>query len=337
MRLRKGSAEEIHPGIFRLRLPLPGGKPDHINAYVFTGSHPLLFDTGMHQSAVHLENALAGLGLSFSDLECVILSHRHFDHYGAAADILKRSGKSIPMIAHPSEAPYMAAQNGLGLSIADLWQWLTVSGVPFRYKATVTLVALLFKTFARKIQVNHFSSEDESILAGDYQARIIEAPGHSEGVLCLYLPGENLLFSSDHILPYLPHSDPFLFHLKGGIERFNQEEYFKSLKSMADLGPSKVFPGHGDPICDMEAVLAGYHKEYLKKDRRILAFIQSEPATAYEIACGLFPRVFKRLNGFAVYIAVSEVYTHLQVLVRDGKVVTKLQNGVIRFLIHPGS
>ena len=60
----------------------------------------LLFDTGQSPDAM-VRNA-DRLGVSFSDVHSVILSHGHFDHTGGLAGLAGRRGvRALPMVVHP--------------------------------------------------------------------------------------------------------------------------------------------------------------------------------------------------------------------------------------------
>ncbi|GAB3885837.1 hypothetical protein GCM10029964_049150 [Kibdelosporangium lantanae] len=61
----------------------------------------LLFDTGQSPDAM-VRNADL-LGVSFSDVHSVVLSHGHFDHTGGLAGLAGRRGvRALPMVVHPS-------------------------------------------------------------------------------------------------------------------------------------------------------------------------------------------------------------------------------------------
>lgn len=322
---KKFKVIKIYPGIFMIKLPLPEVKPDHLNVYFFcgdtkTGGTNTLLDTGMKQTGPVLEAALASIGFTLGDLDQIVVSHGHYDHYGAAAWIRKRSGKNIPVIAHPDEAERLAAANGLGITLPFLYPYLKITGLPFHLRMAVIYTALLFKSYTDGIQPDILASDGDDIMVGSYKATILSASGHSRGSLCIWLENEKLLFSADLLLAYLPHTDPYLMHLKGGKERCNQADYYKSIGRMEALSPDYVFPGHGDILSDLPVIISNYHKEYLKKDAKILKAIKKQERTVYEIAKKLFPKALKTGNGFPIYIVVSEIYSHLQLLVQNGYV-----------------
>lgn len=68
---------------------------------VFSGkkSKVILFDTG-GSSDVIAEN-VKRMGLSINEVDCIVLSHGHYDHFGGLASVVKLVGKEdLPVIVH---------------------------------------------------------------------------------------------------------------------------------------------------------------------------------------------------------------------------------------------
>jgi len=61
--------------------------------------HKVLMDAGI--SATCLFHNAALLGVDFNDLESVVLSHGHFDHFGGLQDLLFSLDDGIPLVLHP--------------------------------------------------------------------------------------------------------------------------------------------------------------------------------------------------------------------------------------------
>jgi 7,8-dihydropterin-6-yl-methyl-4-(beta-D-ribofuranosyl)aminobenzene 5'-phosphate synthase len=60
----------------------------------------LLFDTGLSPDAM-VTNA-GRLGVDFSEIQAVVLSHGHFDHAGGLSGLAgKKGARSLPMVVHP--------------------------------------------------------------------------------------------------------------------------------------------------------------------------------------------------------------------------------------------
>jgi glyoxylase-like metal-dependent hydrolase (beta-lactamase superfamily II) len=63
-----------------------------VSAYVLARSgEAAVVDTGVARSADAIESSLAGIGLGWDAVGHVILTHRHPDHAGSAADVLNRA------------------------------------------------------------------------------------------------------------------------------------------------------------------------------------------------------------------------------------------------------
>jgi 7,8-dihydropterin-6-yl-methyl-4-(beta-D-ribofuranosyl)aminobenzene 5'-phosphate synthase len=68
---------------------------------VFNGaeSHSILFDTGGSSDGI-ITNA-KGMGFDLNEVECIVLSHGHYDHFGGLLAVLKVIDKSnLPIIVH---------------------------------------------------------------------------------------------------------------------------------------------------------------------------------------------------------------------------------------------
>src|SRR5579863_9273398 len=85
---------EVHPGIYEIFLPLPM-RPTIINVYLIDcrGAWALV-DTGMNtpESRAALDDAFAQAGIKLADLDVLIGTHHHIDHFGASGEIQRISG-----------------------------------------------------------------------------------------------------------------------------------------------------------------------------------------------------------------------------------------------------
>ena len=67
-----------------------------VSAYVLVrGGEAAIVDTGVANSADAIESSLSGVGLDWSTVGHMILTHHHGDHAGSAADILERAPEAI--------------------------------------------------------------------------------------------------------------------------------------------------------------------------------------------------------------------------------------------------
>lgn len=97
----------------------------------------------------------------------VVLTHCHYDHIGAVADIMEATGAKLVM----------------GTKEKDNY-----------FNDNVTLSGHFGGTI-KKCEPDVLLSEGDVLVAGKYQFNILETPGHTNGSICLL--GENSLFSGD--------------------------------------------------------------------------------------------------------------------------------------------
>ena len=80
-----------------------------VSAYILArGGQAAIVDTGVGGSAGAIEDSLAEIGLDWSAVEHLILTHRHNDHAGSATEIME---------AAPEMAAYAGAEDISGISV----------------------------------------------------------------------------------------------------------------------------------------------------------------------------------------------------------------------------
>jgi 7,8-dihydropterin-6-yl-methyl-4-(beta-D-ribofuranosyl)aminobenzene 5'-phosphate synthase len=82
---------------------------------VFSGdkSSCILFDTGGSPKTI-IANA-ERMSINLSDIECVVLSHGHYDHFGGLANVVKKiSKRDLPIIVHENMFKTRGSASALG-------------------------------------------------------------------------------------------------------------------------------------------------------------------------------------------------------------------------------
>lgn len=154
-------------------------------------------------------------------LKHVLLTHAHFDHIGAVADVVKATG--APLAIHPLELPLLRAKGGAA-----------AFGLPIRPcpEPSVLLEA------------------GQIIEAGRMRFEVLFVPGHTVGHVAFYEPRAKAVFSGD-----------VLFNEGIGRTDFPGGDYSTLMRSIHEVlfalpDETAVYPGHG-PATTIGAERAG--------------------------------------------------------------------------------
>ena len=216
------------------RLPLHG-----TNAYVISGDHHVLVDTGPARSRAALLDALAALQLTGADLSLVVATHAHATSIGSAA-YLQRT-YHVPVAVHQSDAPIMA------------------SGMD-RDRRPRTLSERLVRLFGDRtfeaVSPDVVFGHSMSLEAFGCHATVVHTPGHTIGSVSVVLPtgdamvGDLVMGGSlgGRLLSHLPERH----YLAEDPERV-----VRSLAVLERLGVQRLHPGTGDTLqmADVSALI----------------------------------------------------------------------------------
>jgi glyoxylase-like metal-dependent hydrolase (beta-lactamase superfamily II) len=143
-------------------------------------------------------------------IDHVLLTHAHFDHIGAAAEVVKASG--APLALHPGDLPVLQAGGGA----------LFFGFQPPPIPAEVARLAA-----------------GQEIGVGELTLRVLHTPGHSPGHVTFYAPAEGALFDGDVLFAGgIGRTD-----LPGGSFEVLMRSIGEQLMTLPD--DTAVYPGHG--------------------------------------------------------------------------------------------
>ena len=97
--------ELVRPGLWSIPVPIPNNSLRYVFVYAFeTAAGPYLVDAGWNtdEAFAALGDGLAHAGFQLSDVQGVLVTHIHPDHYGLAGRIREASGAWIAL--HPADA-----------------------------------------------------------------------------------------------------------------------------------------------------------------------------------------------------------------------------------------
>lgn len=305
------------PEIIRIVLPSPMPN-DVVDMYLVLDDPLTLIDAGYNNAVTRerLGQTLASRGLSLSHIRRVIVTHTHPDHVGFAAAVQVASGATV--LLHRRE--WDKIQQGTADNAAILY-W---AGVPTAQLPSVrtTAPAVVYPPAVE------FISDGDIIPFEHWQLRVAHTPGHCSGLVCLHAAGEEILFSSDHLVPdFAPallveadESSP-----TGRTESYNQ--YFASLRRLSTLAVRHVCPGHGEPFAAYHAAIERLYRGHARKLERLKGLLAGQPQTAYDFVRRLNPD----MQGSIVFFACGDTISHLDKLVELGDAVVEDRDGVLYY------
>jgi glyoxylase-like metal-dependent hydrolase (beta-lactamase superfamily II) len=333
-KLKSKQIIEVLPGLYQISIPIPIESLRNVFAYLAVdGDHNLLIDTGWSSEAAReaLRGGLESLGLSFTKIEKIVVSHLHPDHFGLAQEI-KESSPNSRLIMHKADAAWiLKTKLEFEQFLSELFVFLRLHGMPNSELTEVHDSSLKMLSFFTPPKPNFIAEGGEILEVGDkWKFRIIHTPGHTAGNLCLYdIAGSNVLFSGDHILPTITPNVSL-------SPRYNGDplgDYIDSLTSLKKLDVESILPSHeyvfrnlGRRIDD----ISFHHKERL--DEVLLTFKESpkEKFDAYNVSKRIRWKTgsWDKISAWERRAALMETLAHLQYLKKRGKLKMITESGI---------
>lgn len=152
--------------------------------------------------------------LEGAKIDAIVLTHSHWDHTGAAADLAKLTG--APVIASAEDAKYIENPVAEGTSRT-----------------------------AAACKVDRTVTNGDTVKIGNMQWKVIETPGHTSGSICLFCIPQ--FGNHEDGYPVLISGDTLFAGTTGrtDFERGSDTDMAESMKKLAMLtDDTVVLPGH---------------------------------------------------------------------------------------------
>jgi glyoxylase-like metal-dependent hydrolase (beta-lactamase superfamily II) len=311
--------ERVRPGLWSVPVPLPNNSLRYVFVYVFeTDAGPYLIDAGWNTDDAYaaLTLGLEQVGTRIDDVQGVLVTHIHPDHYGLAGRVRDTSGAWVAL--HPADAELIHDRYEEPTDLLErVGRMLRRVGAPEIELASLQQAAMPVLRFVSSAQPDVLVGDGDRPDVPGWDLEAIWTPGHSPGHLCFWEPRHRLMLSGDHVLPRITPNIPF--HPQAGADPLG--DYLNSLDKLEDYDSEEVLPAHEHRFVGLQRRLAQLRTHHQSRFDEVVAAINDGVTSAWDIAARMrWSRPWDRIEGFMKRAAVAEAMSHLRALENRGLV-----------------
>jgi glyoxylase-like metal-dependent hydrolase (beta-lactamase superfamily II) len=316
------SLTAVASGVFELRLPIPW-EDGWVNCFLLPRKGRVdVIDCGMNSEGTvpAIQAAVREVGGPGAHLGTLLVTHIHPDHYGAAGALVAEGAR---LLLHRLEVP-MVNPRYLEIEqlVEEVGRYLAMHGVPADEAERLKNASRWTREFVTPAAPYLVLDGGELLELGERTLRVEWTPGHSPGHVCLFDPGDRLLFAGDQLLAETspnvglhPQSTPYPL-----------DDYLHGLERLARLDPSLILPGHGRPFTGAPERNAHLREHHERRKRQMVELIGDGELSAWEVAVAVWGR---REDVHDQRLALQEGLAHLQSLSREGRLEKPARSGRI--------
>jgi glyoxylase-like metal-dependent hydrolase (beta-lactamase superfamily II) len=310
----------VLPGVHRIPLPLPTDGLRAVNVYALEVDEGLVLVDGgwaLPESRALLGRALEELGRDLREVQQVLVTHIHRDHYTQAVTLREEFGTSVRL--------------GIG-EIPSMRRLLDDRGSVLEERARLLRLHGAFDLAAGLVMDGRSSGRprpryeepDEwlapgPISVGGLTLEAVSTPGHTQGHMVFHDTVRGVLFAGDHVLPHITPSIGF----EPTRPEFPLQDYLGSLRRVLELPDADLLPAHGPAGGSSHARVHELLDHHERRLRDTFDAVLAGASTAVEVARVLRwtgrGRALSELDEFDRVLAVLETAAHLDVLVLRGE------------------
>jgi glyoxylase-like metal-dependent hydrolase (beta-lactamase superfamily II) len=188
-------------------------------------------------------------------------------------------------------------------------------------------VSLAFRAWGARADVARVLREGDVLELSGRRLEVGFRPGHSPTDTVFHDAERRMLIGGDHLIKHIS-SNPLISRPVGSAERPRSlVTYIESLERTRAMDLDVVLPGHGDPVTGHRELIDERFALHRRRADKIHRLVVERSRSAYEIAQSMWGNIAVT----QAYLTLSEVVGHVDLLIADGRVVEREENGVIRF------
>jgi glyoxylase-like metal-dependent hydrolase (beta-lactamase superfamily II) len=308
--------EQVRPGLWSIPVPLPIVLR-YVLVYAFeTDRGPFIVDAGWNTD-VAFEALGAGLseaGFDIADVQGVMVTHIHPDHYGLAGRIRDTSGAWIAL--HPADAALIHDRYEEPTDLLErMGAWLRRLGAPASEIEDLRNASMPAREFVEFAKPDLLLEDGEKPDMPGWDLTAVWTPGHSPGHLCFWEPANQLMLTGDCVLPRITPN----VNLNPQTEPNPLGDYLESLEKLAAFDATEALPAHEWRYVGHRARLLEIRAHHEQRFLEVIAAVRDGYDTAWEVAPRMdWSRPWDQIDGFMRRSAIGEAYAHLRALSKRG-------------------
>jgi len=325
---------ELPAGIVPVVLPTPFGVGD-VNLWLIEDSPLTLVDAGPATALAleTLERGLAARGHRVEDLERIVLTHHHVDHFGLAAQLVRRSGAEVHAFGGIADWLGDAGRRSTQ-EMRFIEERLIRHGLPQEVALGARAAGAMVRGYGEPVTVTHPLAEGAVLRFDEREWQVHHRPGHSTSDTVFHDRDARLLVGGDHLLSHVSSNALISEPLDAAEEEADPtlrltplRDYRASLALTREMDVDLVIGGHGSPVTDHRALIDQRSAATEKRLARIVDEIAAGSRTAFDIGHTMWGRT----AYVQVHLVMSEVIGHLELLEGDGRITADEVGGVLHF------
>lgn len=285
------------------------------NCYLVNSGEPSLIDVGLksRKSYETFIRELSSLHLAPKDIEKVVVTHAHVDHFGLIRKLQESS--SCDVYVHAEDFQFVSDYEGAYLRRLDYFGGiLRDSGTPQKILDDLQSAYLFLRDVGDTPDNCKRINDGDMIRMGNVKLDVVHTPGHTIGEITLVWEEKGILFCGDHLLNDITPNVGVT--LREGSHLSLLPDYMKSLEKTLRMRGNIAFPGHRDIIQDFRSRASQIMRHHEERKNTMLNTIADGEKNASEIS----KIVFGRIALSEIPLAIAETMSHMKVLEDEGKV-----------------
>jgi glyoxylase-like metal-dependent hydrolase (beta-lactamase superfamily II) len=305
--------ERVRPGLWSVPVPIPNNPLRYVLVYAFeTARGPYLIDAGWNTDDAY-HSLVAGLeqaGFAIGDVQGVLVTHIHPDHYGLAGRIREASGAWIAL--HPADAGLIAARyEEPGDLIEKIGAMLRRDGAPPEEVDNLRMASMPVRSWVTTAIPDILVEDGDKPEVPGWDLVAIWTPGHSPGHLCFWEGGNRLMLSGDHVLPRITPN--ISFHPQAGPNPLG--DYLSSLDKVGAYEAEEVLPAHEYRFDDLAKRVRELKAHHQTRFDEVINAISKGHTTVWAIAGQMtWNKPWDQIVGWTRRAAAGETLAHLRYL-----------------------